>query len=380
MIAYSENELLNGDVVTQAREEFSNSKISEESFFKIKEAHPSKLYTPNFFIAIALGLLTILAFSFTTFLFGLLASVDFSAGFAVLCIFMTILSYVSLEWIVKEKMYFNAGVDNALMLLVLSFIAGFFLSNFENPSWILMNGVLMIISLWLSIRFADAFMAIVSGAFFFVLCFLCFLKSGATSIIYFSLLMIVLIAIMYLLLNKIKKQVRFMYEKCINALTIFLLISFYAAGNYWVINELQISTFRNSIHGSFSWISWVFTFVIPVLYIFYGVVKKDILHIRTGIVLVMMMALTYKFYFTILPVEIEMLFIGTFLIVLCYFLIKWLRPERRGFTSEMISAKSSWRNIEALVIAETMGGNEVPQKDNLFSGGSSGGGGASGEF
>ena len=293
---------------------------------------------------------------------------------------MTLLSYISLEWIVKEKMYFNAGVDNALMVLVISFIAGFFLSNFENPSWILLNGVLMIISLWLSIRFVDAFMAIVSGAFFFVLCFLCFLKSGATSIIYFSLLMIVLIGIMYLLLNKIKKQVRFMYEKCINALTIFLLIAFYAAGNFWVINELQLSVFSHSIPGTFGWIFWTFTFVIPVVYIFYGVVKKDILHIRTGIVLVMMMALTYKFYFTILPVEIEMLFIGTFLIVLCYFLIKWLRPERRGFTSEMISAKSSWRNIEALVIAETMGGSEAPQKDNLFSGGSSGGGGASGEF
>ncbi|MEO7210353.1 MAG: hypothetical protein ABIY35_05380 [Chitinophagaceae bacterium] len=380
MIAYPEKELLNGDVIAQAREEFSNSKISPESFEKIKQAYPSKLYTPNLFIAIALGLLTILAFSFTTFLFGLLASINISSGFVVLSIFMTVLSYISLEWMVKEKMYFNAGVDNALMVLVLSFIAGIFLSYFENPSWILMNGVLMLASLWLSIRFVDAFMAIVSATFFFVLCFLCFLKSGGNSMIYFSLMMILIIGGMYILLNKIKKPINFIYEKCINALTIFLLTAFYAVGNFWVINELQLSTFRQSIHGFFSWTSWAFTFAIPVLYIFYVVVKKDILHIRTGIVLVMMMVLTYKYYFTILPVEMEMLIAGTLLIVLCYFLIKWLRPDRYGFTSEMISAKPAWRNMEALVIAETMGGTDAPQKDNLFSGGSSGGGGASGEF
>lgn len=171
-----------------------------------------------------------------------------------------------------------------------------------------------------------------------------------------------------------------MFEKCINVFTIFLLIAFYAAGNYWVINELQLSEFSHSIPGSLSWIFWTFTFSIPVVYIFYGVVKKDLLHIRTGIVLALMMVLTYKYYFTILPVEIEMLFIGTFVIVLCYFLIKWLRPERYGYTSEMISPKPSWRNIEALVIAETMGGSEAPLKNDLMSGGSSGGGGASGEF
>ncbi len=380
MIAYSEKELFNRDVIAQAREEFSNSKISPESFHKIEQAYPCNLYTPNFFIAIALGLLTILAFSFTTFLFGLLVSVDISSGFAVLSIFMAVLSYLSLEWMIKKKLYFNAGVDNALMVLVLLFISGFFLSYFVNPSWILMNGVLMLVSLWMSVRFVDAFMAMVSGAFFFVLCFLCFLKSGASSIIYFSLMMMVLIGVMYVLINKIKKHVRFMYEKCINALTIFILIAFYAAGNYWVINELQLSTFSYSIPGSIGWLFWTFTFVIPVIYIFYGVAKQDVLHIRTGIVLVMMMVLTYKYYYTLLPVEVEMLLLGTFLIVLCYFLIKWLRPEKYGFTSEMISSKPAWRNIEALVIAETMGGNEAPQKDNLMHGGSSGGGGASGEF
>lgn len=380
MIAYPEQALYNSCVLAEARKEFNNSNISAESFQKIEQAYPGKLYTPNFFIAIALGLLTLLAVSFTTFLFYLLTNAGILSRLAVLCLLMAVLCYVSLEGIIKKKMIFNAGVDNALMILVLLFILGFFLSYFENPSWIFMNGALMLVSLWLSVRFTDSFMAMVSGAFFFVVCYLLFERSGATSIIYFSLVMMILIGGMYAVIKKIKKQVNCIFEKCINVLTIFLLLAFYTSGNYWVINELQLTELSHPVPVYIGWTSWGFTFAIPFVYIFYGVIKKDVLHIRTGVFLVIMSVLTYKYYFNLFPVEFEMLFVGIILVALCYFLMKLLRKARYGFTSEMITPQPSWRNIEALVIAETMGGSDAPQKDSLFQGGSSGGAGASGEF
>ena len=380
MIAYSAEELYNCNVLSQARDACSASKISQESFEKIGQAYPCKLYRPNTFIAIALGLLTILAISFTTFLFGLLTVDNFSSDLAVLFAFMAVVSYITLELMVKSKKYFNAGIDNALMIAVLAFVAGIFINYASDLPWILMNGILMAVSLWLSFRFVDAFMASIACAFFFLIFYLLLLRLGASSIIFISLPMMMLICGMYLILKKIRKGVGFIYEKNITVLIIFLLISFYAAGNYWVVNELQTAEFGGKVSANIGWIFWVLTCLIPFVYIFYGVVKKDLLHIRTGVLLLFIMVLTYKYYFSLLPVEVEMLFLGIILIVLSYFLIKWLRKERYGFTSEMISAKPAWKNIEGILVVETMGGGVKPQQDTLMSGGSAGGGGASGEF
>ena len=380
MIAYPESGLYNCDAILQAREAFKASKISVESLQKIEESYPCKLYTPNLFIAVGLGLVTILAFSFTAFLLGLLMMDDISSGLSALFTIMTAISYIFLEKMVKNKMYFNAGIDNALMILVLLFISGIFISVEDNAPWIWMNAVLMVVSLWLSVRFADAFMAMVSCAFFFVFCFLLFLKSGGTIIPWFAILMLMVIGAMYFLIKKIAKKISFVYEKCISALTIFLLVAFYAAGNYWVISVLQSLVSDQSFVLLYAWFFWILTFLLPVAYIVYGIVKKDLLHIRAGILLMMISILTYKYFFSFLPVEVEMLLLGIVLIAGCYFLIKWLQPGRHGYTSEMISSRPSWKNIEALVIAETMSGGEIPNEDNLMAGGSGGGAGASGDF
>jgi hypothetical protein len=380
MIAYSKEELYNCHILEESREAFSISEISAESLRKIEQTYSCKLYNPNFFIAIALGLLTILAVVFTALLLGFIASVDVSSGLRVICLIMATVSYFILEIMVKSKKYFNAGVDNALMILILAFTWGVFISSDGTPYWILMNSVLMLISLWLSIRFADSFMAIATGCFFFVLCFLLFTKSGGTAIPWFAFVMMLVTTGMYYLVQKMGKITIFVYEKCLTVLTVFLLIAFYASGNYWVIKELQGSVNSRPVSVSFGWVFWICTFLIPILYIVFGIVKKEILHLRTGIILVIMSVLTYKYYYTLLPVEVEMLLLGLLLIAICYFLIKWLQPGRYGFTSEAISPRPSWKNIEALVIAETMVGNDAPKVDNLLAGGSGGGGGASGEF
>lgn len=172
MTAYSEDELHSRYVRSQARESFEANEISKESFAKIEQAYPCTLYTPHIFIALAMGLVTIIAVVFTGFLAWLLFNTDSSIGISSLCIFMCAACYFCLEWMVRSKKYFNAGVDNVLMVLILAFFAGIFVSYSENPPWILVNGALMLVSLWLCIRFADSFMAMVSVSFFLITFFL----------------------------------------------------------------------------------------------------------------------------------------------------------------------------------------------------------------
>lgn len=380
MIAYSEKELYNNHILVKAREAFEASMIGAESLQKIEKTYPCKLYTPNYFIAFALGLLTLIAFSFTAFLFGISVNANSTGVFTITSILMAILSYFSLEWVVKIKMYFNAGVDNALMLLVLIFTSSIFIITEDNHSWIFINSLLMMISVWLSMRFTDAFMAMVSASFFFVICYLLFLKAGGSIFLSFSLGMMTLIGGLYFLLNQMAKRLNFIYEKCVNALRILLLVAFYAAGNFWLISELQGLNMEQNGKIPFGGLFWVFTLLTPVLYLVYGVVKKDLLILRTGLFLTILTILTYKFYYSLLPVEVEMLLMGSVLITTGFFFIKWLCPERHGFTSDIISPKPGWKNIEALIIAGTMGEAKIVPEDTLMAGGSSGGGGASGDF
>lgn len=381
MTAYPEDEFYSGYVTSQARQAFEAGEISKESFAKIEQANPYKFYTPHFFIALALGLVTIIAVIFTGFLAWLFFNADSSLEISVLCIFMVAVCYFLLEWMVKRKKYFNAGVDNVLMVLILAFFAGIFVSNYEGTSWVLMNGTLMLVSLWLCLRFSDAFMAMVSCSFFLITFFLCFLKLGNAALASFPFVMMLAIGMLYFMINKLQYKAKLVYDKSIKVLAVFLLIALYASGNYWVTDQLQSSVTNAQSPVSFGWIFWIFTFVIPIVYIARGILKKDLTKVRTGLVLVAAIVFTYKYYFAWLPVEVEMLVAGLLLMALSFFLIQFLHSPHYGFTSVNTSHRPAWKDAEALVIAQTMGGVIKSSDDSsLMSGGSGGGGGASADF
>ncbi|MBK6634698.1 MAG: hypothetical protein IPG38_10605 [Chitinophagaceae bacterium] len=164
-----------------------------------------------------------------------------------------------------------------------------------------------------------------------------------------------------------------------------MLICFYAAANYYVVREMSNSMFNLGLKENesipFGWLFWIFTILIPLVYILGGVQKKDAVLLRVGLIAVAAIVFTVRYYHTVLPVEIVMLLGGIILITVSYALTKWLVQPKNGFTSAEISKRYiiDKMNIEALVIAETFGSN-LPANDSKFGGGSFGGGGASGEY
>ena len=102
---------------------------------------------------------------------------------------------------------------------------------------------------------------------------------------------------------------------------------------------------------------------------------------RTGLGLIAATIFTIEYYYTILPVEIEMLIAGIILIVLSYALIRYLSISKYGFTSaDLYPSKKEALNAEALIIAETFNKQPTIKSNGLYGGGSSGGGGATGEY
>jgi hypothetical protein len=384
MQAYSKIDLCNKHIHEQATEALQTGCISNVSNNKILQAYPSKLYTPNYFIRIALGLLTIVAVLFSGLLLFLLFSMP-EKGTMPLLIFLAILCYITLEFLVKSKRYYNAGVDNVLMIIVIAFIGGaFFISDYETP-WLAMSGVIMAIALWMSIRFTDAFMAMVSYCCLFMFLFLLYLKSGNIAKATAPLMMMVVSALVYFMMKKLVDSKTFIYRFCLKAVTFLTFVTFYISGNYFIVKELSNQMFQLQLSPNdpilIGWLFWTLTLTIPPAYIIYGVIKKDFLVMRTGLGLIAATIFTVKYYYTILPAEIEMLIGGIVLIALSYTLIKYLATPKYGFTAlDLYPSKKVALNAEALIIAETFNKQPAIENHGLYGGGSGEGGGATGEF
>lgn len=380
MQAYNYNELYNKYVTEQATDALQTGCIQNESFIKIKQAHPFKLYTPNSFISTALGLLTIVAVVFLGLLLWLISSASQEASIITLLIILTTICYVVLEVFIQNKGYYNAGIDNVLMFMVLFFITSTFFIP-DNISWILISGVVMLVSLYLCVRFADAFMAILTYGSLFIFLFLIYVKFGNIAKATAPLIMMVISAFIYFIMKKLSAKT-FLYMFCCEAIMFITLITFYASGNYFVVKELSNEMFNLhlSLHDPIplGWLFWIFTFLIPLLYSIYGIKDKNLLFIRTGLGLIAVTIFTVKYYYAVLPVEIEMLIGSIILIALSYTLIKYLTISRHGYTSaNLYPSKKEILNVEALIIAETF--NKQPSQQTSgspYSGGSGEGGGA----
>ena len=285
----------------------------------------------------------------------------------------------------KRKQYYNAGVDNVLMIMVIAFIvSAFFISDYET-SWLVISGVTMVIALWLSIRFTDAFMAMVSYCCLFIFLFLLYLKAGNIAKATAPLMMMAVSALVYFVMKKMINSKTFMYRFCFKAVTFLTLVTFYASGNYFIVKEVSNQMFHLQLSLNdpipFGWLFWILTLIIPPAYIIYGIIKKDFLVMRTGLGLIAATIFTVKYYYTILPVEMEMLIAGIILIALSYALIKYLATPKYGFTSnDLYPSKKETLNAEALIIAETFNKQPTIESNGLYGGGSGGGGGATGEF
>ncbi len=385
MQAYNKTDLYNNYVKAQAAEALQTSCINNETYNKIQQAYPSKLYTPNYFIRIALGLLTVVAVIFSGLLMWLVSSASNDASIKTLLILLAIICYIVLELLVKSKQFYNAGVDNVLMCMVIIFtISAFFISDFHTP-WLIISSVTFIIALGLTIRFTDAFMAMLAYCCLFAFCFLLYLKGGNIAKATAPLTMMIVSALIYFGAKKFISSKNFMYQLCFKAVTALTLVTFYLSGNYFIVKELSNQMFHLQLSLKnpipLGWLFWIFTFTIPPMYIIYGIIKKDFLVMKTGLGLIAATIFTVKYYYTVLPAEMEMLIAGILLIAVSYALIKYLKTPKYGFTSDNIyPSKKDRLNLEALVIAETFNSKPAPESQGLYLGGSGGGGGATGEF
>jgi hypothetical protein len=389
MIAYNHTSLDNLLINEEATLALQHDLISKEEAESIGKKYPVNLYLPNSFIRIGLFLLTaVIVFM----CLGFIALTMLSASeikFGVLFLIFSLGVYAALEFVVYDKKHFHSGMDDAMIWLSMGFMVTAVNLLVPDLSFFGQSVLIFVLSSYYTLRFGDVLMSGLSFIAFLGIVFYGVIPLGTIAKNIMPFLLMAISFFVYWVVKKNKNNYRLRhYKYCCTLLEILSLIILYAASNYFVVREVSNSLFAlnlktgESIPGG--WVFWILTVLIPFIYIFRGIQKKDIILLRTGLILVAAIVFTIRYYHHVAPLEIAMSIGGLIMIGISYLITKYLTPPKYGFTHAEPNDPqlAGLPQLESLVVAQTFHQTATADSDNQFNfgGGSGGGGGASGDF
>ena len=389
MIIYNKTWLSNSILLEIMEKEHQEKTISDAKLRDIKEKYPVGFYTPNLFIRIGLFIVTvIISVGFEQLLNLLLKDFGFNIGYG-LKVIMGLLNYAALLIIVGKKFHYRSGVDDALLWisfiwLVIAFNWSLVISPLYKDQ--ALSLFIFSLSLLLTLRFSDMIMGLVCYLSLFALAYLSLQKLGVFGIAFVPLILMLLSAISYWLISRsVNYPKTLYYANTLIILQVISLITLYASGNYYLVKELG-DRLNNTVSEfiPFGWFFWVWTITVPLLYLYRGLLRKDVICLRVGLVLCIAAAITVRNYYHFTPLEFVFIIGGTLLLLISYYLTRYLKKPKHGITYQQLSGKSPFEQlqIESLIISETSSGiGEAPENTvTQMGGGRFGGGGAGGKF
>ncbi len=387
MIAYSSQWLEALQVRRQAAIWHKKSLIGPEQYEAILAAYPVGFYMPNAFVRIGLAIFTwvLVSSAFGILGIALLADMPGETGIGVTLLFFGVFNMIGLEIVIREKHHYRSGIDDALLYLGLGFIVSglaLLLSSFDEPLPLVLVALpLLVIG---AIRYLDRLVTICAFMCAVSILFLVLIKAGAAGRLVLPFLLMAFSGAGYAAVCRFKEQVSLrLLEECLEVLEGLCLLTFYLAGNYFVIRELSEVWFEQS-HVPLAFVFYGFTALIPPLYIYFGLKNRDRLLLRTGMVLLAMAVFTFKYYFSLGHTEIMITGAGALLVTVAYVTIRFLKREHLPFTyAKDVTDSEEGPELETLVINETFAASvqgHAPIGENAFGGGQFGGGGSGGNY
>ena len=389
MIVYNKTWLANLRLQAVVKKDFLHGCITADEFKAITEKYPVGFYTPTLFVRVGLFILTLIIVLFAdgliSLIFASFGAIESSGWF----FFLGIASYIALELIVNSNNHFRSGVDDALLFISgCLFAIGFaiMLSRNETMDYMALSGIIFLLTLYLSLRFADILTTSVCCISFFAFIFFWWIRVMPAGLSTAPFAMMLVSGGIYWLSRMNSKKEKFIdYDNCFGIIQIVSLLALYAAGNYYVIQTLSTQMAGKTGAVPFRALFWGWTILMPFVYVTFGINKKDVILLRTGLLLIAATALTFRNYYHILPVDVALTIIGVVILSVVYIVARYLKTPKHGFTSAETDDGHLMDHlkIESLVIAETF--SHAPQQPMAnegvkFGGGDFGGGGSSGGF
>ena len=402
MIAYSKNLLDNLLIRRKSGEWFARGLITTTQMAAVLKNYPATWYNPNFFIRIGLFLFTWIIIGaalgfyslFTYEILRVVTSGSMVSYGTFTCLLFGSLSFFFLEKFIKEKNWYGNGMDDALLysglVSVFTMILLLLDDNLNDSDLVLLVFILFLPVLVLaSLRYLDRVVTLAAVICFYCVVFQLIMKVGTVAkFIMPFVLMIISVGTYVLSIRFLTRAKLRHYAGCLKVIKAASLIVFYVAGNYFVIRESSVEFFGlNLTDGEdipMSLLFYAFTALVPLIYLFFGLKKKDKLMVWVALVLITISVLTFKYYFSLGHPEITLTTAGLVMIALAYGSIRYLARDRYGITFKDDPNEDDFlkTNAEALIIAQSFGTNEVQSNDAgvEFGGGEFGGGGSGNKF
>ncbi len=397
MVAYDKTLLLNIAIVKKAKYWYANKLIGNQQLAAILNTYKTEHYKPNLFVKIGLFLFCIFIVLATLGLITLVFSPFFQYSNSdlipvVICVLMFAGCIGAAELLIKAKSLYKTGITEALIYSAVCFlfsILGFSL-NSENEERFFLNIFLVMFPVLLFgiARYADKILTLVFVFCFFAICFLFLLRLGEIAKLIMPFALMALSAGLYFFTKiEYKKQSMFYYKSCIKTAQFLSLLVFYVSGNYFVIRESSIEMFNLNLQAGedipLAFFFYLFTALVPLIYLFYGLRIKDKLHIWTALLLIAVSALTFKYYFSLGHPEVSLTVAGLVLTILAYLSISYLKIDKHGITFKEEQDEDNFlkTNAEALAIAQGfVSQQQVQQQQTNFGGGDFGGAGSGSKY
>jgi hypothetical protein len=385
--AYNTGWLHNLNLVKEAKQWQTSKLASAEQVAAIQAAYPIGFYHPNMMIRILLFVAALIAIGGVTGLFFLIMADLTDEVISVMAIAYGIASIVILEkMFIQHANHYKSGVTEALLYQAMGFIIGG-LAGLTDFNEHVVTVSFVIVCLLAAIRYHDL---VSTAAALIALAYLLFFElynMGGVMQQIIPMAMIGVFTPIYFYLRRLKvKKKTALWRDCLLVAESLSLLIVYAAGNYFVVRELSEKLLNQYVAPGedipFAFLFYSLTIMIPIVYLYVGIVRKDGVLLRISLLVLAFSVFTFKFYYSTGHHEITFTLSGAVLLLIAMVLFRYLKTIRNGFTREN-SISDKWANVnaEAFIISQTMGGNQVTAPPRQTGGGGTfGGGGASGEF
>ena len=385
MQAYNKYDLENYFLAEEAKELYQKKFLPKEQLQKISTQLVQLKSNSNIFFRIGFFLLGNFLFSSVISAFAVILLQAITDQYQIIFFLYAIVAYIGLEVLVRMK-FFRHGLDDAFLLSAqISFLIGVGILT-EAILPVLLS--MFILGVFFAIRFINTISAIMAflglvGIFFNVIVEHDFMPKFYLSFV--GLILAVLVYFGAVHLNK--NQNFYPYFKTLDSIRFTSLLLGYLSMNYLVVRELSESllelTITNTSDVPFAVVFYVFTFLIPLLYFFFGIKRKDKLVLYSGLLTLAFGFYSIRYYYHFFPMEYVMVICGILLFCLAYLIIQKLKFKTEGITfqPDRDSDNSSLLNAQA-VLSLANATSPPPNQANPmeFGGGGFSGGGAGEKF
>lgn len=385
--AYNKDSIYRLEVIKEAKRWAKSTFISKDQLAAINEEYKVSLYHPNLMIRLLLFVATALGLSGITGLFGAVLFSDASREvICVVCILYGAGTIVALEKMFLKNNHFKSGVTEAILYYACGFLIGGIAGLADFDLIALTTWTCVFVFSFVAIRYLDLLTTVAAVLSFAYALFYHLYEIGGAARQLIPFAFIIVFTAGFLLFRKWRrrKDLMILTSNLIVAESLSLLLT-YCGGNYFVVRELSVNLMSLQLEEGgdipFAYFFYALTVVIPCLYLYFGIKKKDIILIRVSLFVFAFSAFTFKYYFSLGSPEITLTLAGITVFAAALALMNYLKKMRNGFIREnLLSEKWGATNVQAFIISQTLGGNQHAPAQDVPGGGEFGGGGSTESF